>query len=82
MNNELGRIGAIIYDLKRNVNPLSSAQDLDFLEDEFNRIALALGAMCNERVAGLPDILEFHRAETLRFAEIIDNLIIASISKK
>jgi hypothetical protein len=79
MQNELCRIGAIIYDLKRNLKFLPSAENQGFLDNEFRRIALSLGVQWNDKAMGWEYLLEFHREEADRLSESLDDLYVGNL---
>jgi hypothetical protein len=79
MRNELCRIGAIIYDLKRNLKLLPSTENQEFLDDEFRRIALSLVARWHDKAMGWEYHLEFHMQEADRLSESLDDLYVGNL---
>ncbi|WP_285054532.1 hypothetical protein [Pedobacter ginsengisoli] len=76
MQNELCRIGQLIYDLRRKACFNPGQENFDFLDREFARITLCLGVEWDKKVSGLPYLLEFHKEETVRLSNLVDDLII------
>jgi hypothetical protein len=74
MENELSRIGMIVYDLRLGKGLTPHIDDFTFLEEEFRRIIMQLGSAWHQNLLGLPYLLEFHRIETLRLMEVIVKL--------
>ncbi len=81
MQNELARIGAIIYDLRVNRNPDLGQENFDFLDEEFLRITGQLAAHWYEQVPGLAYLLDFHREETLRLSALVEGLTVDNVMK-
>ena len=79
MQNELCRIGAIIYDLKCNSMFLRSEENTLFLENEFKRISLSLGVQWHEKAMGWEYLLEFHMQEADRLSESLDDLYVENL---
>lgn len=82
MQNELCRIGQLIFDLKRNVNFDPGQENFDFITEEFRRITLSLGVQWDKKVKGLPYLLEFHKEETVRLSDIVDELRVGAMLHK
>jgi hypothetical protein len=76
MQNELCRIGQLIYDLRRKAYFNPGQENFDFLDQEFTRITLGLGVEWDKKSKGLPYLLEFHREEATRLSNLVDDLII------
>lgn len=63
MQNDLCRIGMLIYDLKRQISFAQGKSGFDFLETEFKRISLSISMKWNEKINGYPYLLAFHKRE-------------------
>ena len=74
MQNELCRMGMLVFDLKRRKELVPDETGFSFLEEEFRRIIVALGYEWHQKVEGWPYLLEFHRLETLRLYEAVVKL--------
>ena len=74
MQNELARIGQIVYDLKRGKQFDPLEENFEFLEEEFRRIVMSLGSAWYHKEMGLPYLMEFHRLEAVRFLGVLAEL--------
>jgi hypothetical protein len=74
MQNELTRIGILIFDLRRGIAFEPGKSNFDFLTEEFRRITLSLGYQWSEKIPGFPYLLEFHRIEATRLMEAVYQL--------
>lgn len=72
--NELFRIGALVYDLNLRIEIGPEASGFEFLHQEFRRITLSLGYQWYEKMPGFGYLIEFHKAEVLRLMEIVVKL--------
>lgn len=74
MQNELARIGQIVYDLKRGKQFDPLEENFEFLEEEFRRIVMSLGSAWYHKEMGLPYLMEFHGLEAVRFLTMLAEL--------
>lgn len=74
MQNELARIGQIVYDLKRGKQFDPLEENFEFLEEEFRRMVISLGSAWYHKEMGLPYLMEFHRMEAVRFFGVLAEL--------
>jgi len=74
MQNELCRIGALIFDLKKGVELEPHEKDFGFLEEEFRRIIMDLGFVWYRKSLAWGYQLEFHKLEAIRLLEMVRQL--------